>query len=78
MTLQETDTDWPVSECPVVSGRGVSWWWPVAGSEILSAAVHMQNFLKAVTIIFLNSTIVWSQAKQQGVSRAWPISRKLD
>ena len=41
-------------------------WWPAAGSGALSAAVFAQGLLKEVTIIFITSTIVWPQVKQQG------------
>ena len=53
-------------------------WWPAAGSGALSVAVHAQNFLKEVTIIFITSTIVWSQVKQQEGNIAPPINRKLE
>ena len=52
--------------------------WPAAGSGALSVAVHARELLKEVTIIFITSTIVWSQVKQQGRNRALPINRKLD
>ena len=35
--------------------------WPAAGSGALSAAVCAQDLLKEVAIIFITSTIVWSQ-----------------
>ena len=41
-------------------------WWPAAGSKALSAAVPAWGILKEVTIIFITSTIVWPQVKQQG------------
>ena len=41
-------------------------WWPAAGLGALSAAVPAQDLLKEVTIIFITSTIVWPQVKQQG------------
>ena len=46
----------------------------------LSVAVHAWDLLKEVTIIFITSTIVWSQVKQQGSggNTALPINRKLD
>ena len=52
--------------------------WPAAGSGTLSVAVHAWELLKEVTIIFITSTIVWSQVKQQGSNIALPINRKLD
>ena len=75
-TSQQTDTDLPVSvqeslaEARVggglLQGRG------------MSAAVHAWDFLKEVTIIFITSTIVWPQVKQQGRNTAPSINRKLD
>ena len=38
----------------------------------LSAAVHAWDLLKEVAIIFITSTIVWPQAKQQGGNTAQP------
>ena len=40
--------------------------WPAAGSGTLSAAVHAWDLLKEVTSIFITSTILWPQVKQQG------------
>ena len=75
MTPQETDPDLPVSvqESLVVGQR-----WPAAGLGALSVAVHAWDLLKEVTIIFITSTIVWPQVKQQGGNTALPINRKLD
>ena len=54
-------------ECPGVSGGGMGWRWPAAGSGARSAPVHAWHlFLKEVTIIFISSTTVWPQVKQQG------------
>ena len=53
-------------------------WWPAAGLGALSVAVHAWDLLKEVTIIFITSTIVWPQVKQQGGNTALPINRKLD
>ena len=39
--------------------------WPASGSEVLTAAVPPWDLLKEVTIIFLTSTMVWPQVKQQ-------------
>ena len=47
-------------------------------SGALSVAVHAQDLSKEVTIIFITSTIVWSQVKQQEGNIAPPINRKLD
>ena len=52
--------------------------WPAAGSGALSVAVCAQALLKEVAIIFITSTIVWSQVKQQGGNTALQIDRKLD
>ena len=75
--MEETDSDL-TCEYPGVSGGGMSWRWPAAGSGLLSTAVGTQDLLKAVAIIFINSTIIWSQVKQQGGNTAFPINRKLD
>ena len=74
---QETDPDLPVSvqESPV---EAVGWRWPAAGSGALCTAVHAWDLLKEAAIIFITSTIVWSQVKKQGRKRASPINRKLD
>ena len=72
--------DWPrlAHECSGVSGRGVGWWWPAAESGALSAAVHAWKLLKEVAIIFITSTIVWLQVKQQEGNTAPSINTKLD
>ena len=44
--------------------------WPTAGFRVLSAAVHAWDLLKETTIIFITSTIVWPQVKQQGGNTA--------
>ena len=41
-----------------------------AGSGAMSEAVHAQDLLKEVAIIFITSTIVWPQVKQQGGNTA--------
>ena len=56
----------------------MGWWWPAAGLGALSVAVLALDLLKEVNIIFITSTIVWSQVKQQGGKAAPPINRKLD
>ena len=44
-----------------------------AGSEALRATVHTDMVpLKEVTFIFITSTVVWSQVKQQGGNRLHP------
>ena len=52
--------------------------WPAAGLGALSVAMPTQDLLKEVTIIFITSTVVWPQVKQQGGNIALPINRKLD
>ena len=62
VTPQEPDPDLPVSvqESPAeVWGQ----WWPAAGLGALSVAVPAWDLLKEVAIIFITSTIVWSQVK---------------
>ena len=70
---------WPrlACECPGVSSRGRGWQWPAAGSGALSAAVHAGDLLKEVTVIFITSTKVWSQIRQQGGDTVPPINREL-
>ena len=70
MTPKEIDPNLPVSVQE--SGRGMGWWWPAAGLGALSAAVRAWDLLKEVSIIFITSTIVWPQVKQQGVNTALP------
>ena len=72
--------DWPrlAYECPGVSGGGEDQQWPATGSEALTAAVPAWDLLKEVTIIFITSTIVWPQVKQQGGNAAPPMKRKLN
>ena len=52
--------------------------WPASGSEVLTAAVPPWDLLKEVAIIFLTSTMVWLQVKQQERNTAPLIIRKLD
>ena len=58
--------DWPrlALEYPGVSSRGVHGQWPAAGLGALSAAVHAWHLLKEVVIIFISSTIVWSNNRE--------------
>ena len=49
--------------------------WPAAGSGALSVAVREQDLWKEVAVIFITSTMVWPQAKQQGGNTALPIKR---
>ena len=77
MTPKRTNPDMPMTVQETSSG-GVGWWWPAPESEALSAAMHARNLLKEVAIIFITSTIVWPQVKQQGGNTPLPINRKLD
>ena len=65
-------------ECPGAFSRGIRWWWPAAGLWAPSVAVLGWDLLKEVPIIFITSTTVWPQFKQQGGNTAPPINRKLD
>ena len=56
----------------------MGWQWPAAGSGDLSVAVCAWGLLKEVAIIFITSTMVWSQVKQQGGNTASAINRILD
>ena len=47
-----------------------------ATSGALSVAVRVWDLLKEVTIIFITSTIVWLQVKQQGGNTA-PHQQKI-
>ena len=47
-------------------------WWPAAGLGVSTVAVHAGDLLKEATIIFITSTVVWSQIKQQGGNRLHP------
>ena len=73
---KETDPDLPMS----VQESLVEAW---VGGGLLngggtSAAVPAWELLKEVDLIFIISTIVCSQVKQQGGNTAPPINRKLD
>ena len=77
VTPQETEPDLPVSvqESPVkafIDGG------PLQGQRTLRAALHARGLLKEVTIVFITSTIVWPQIKQQGGNTAPAINIKLD
>ena len=56
-------------ECPGVSDGDVGRWWPVAGLGALSVAMRAWDLLKEVAILFITSTIVWSQV--QGAVAVW-------
>ena len=60
MTPQETDPDLPVSvqESWVSSGL-------LSGLGALSVAVHAWEILKKVAIIFITSTIAWTQVNNR-------------
>ena len=49
--------------CPGVSGGGVGQWWPAAGLEVLSVAVHAWDLLREVTIILIQfSSVLFSHS----------------
>ena len=75
MTPQETDPDLPMSVQSLRqrSGSVVACY----RLGVLSAVVHAWDLLKEVDSIFITSTIVWPQVKQQGGNTAPPINRKL-
>ena len=77
---RDSTRDWPrlARECPGVSSRGVGWQRPAAGFGALGVVVCAWDLLKEVTIIFITSTTVWPQVKQQGGNIALPFNRKLD
>ena len=55
----------------------MGWQWPAAQLGALSVAVHAWDLLKDETIIFITSTIVWPQVKQQGGNTSTPIKQKI-
>ena len=73
VTPQETDPDWPVS----VRESLVEVW---VGGGLLRGwgALCAWGLVKEVTVIFIISTIIWPQVKQQGGNTAPPFNRKLD
>ena len=74
VTSQETDPDLPksVQESPVEA-------WVSSGLlQGQGPWVCAWELFKEVGIIFITSTIVWPQVKQQGGNTALPINRKLD
>ena len=77
MTPQKTDPDLPVSvqESPAEAWVGGDL---LQGQGQLNVTVDNWDFLKEVPIIFITSTIVWPQVKQQGGNTAPPINRKLN
>ena len=76
MTPQETDPDLPMSVqeslAEVWIGSGLLQGWDTECSSAFTGP------FKEVTIIFITSTIVWSQVKQQGRNTALTINRKVD
>ena len=52
--------------------------WSAGGMGALNVAVCAQDLLKEVTIVFITSTIVLPQVKQEGANTAPLINRKLD
>ena len=48
----------------------MGWQWPASESGALSVAMPPGNLLREVTIIFITSTIIWSQVKQQEGTQA--------
>ena len=63
VTPQETDSDFPMSVQP-------SWTEAWVSGGLLQGQGHLvqqcaQDLLKEVTIIFITSTVVWTQVKQQ-------------
>ena len=68
MTPQETDPDMPMS---VQESLAEAW----VSSGLLQGQRHL---LKEVTIIFITSTTVWPQVKQQGGNTAPSVKRILD
>ena len=75
-TSQETGPDLPVSVQESLAEARVGG--GAAGLGALNVAVHAWDLLKEVAIIFITSTIVWCQVKQQGGNTAPTINRKLD
>ena len=78
VTPQETDPGFSVSVHPAEAwvGGGLL---QGRGTKCNSVAVCAWDLLKEVTIIFITSTIVWFQGKQQGRNTAIPpINWKLD
>ena len=72
VTPQETDPDLPMS---VQESLAEAW---VGGGLLQGQAVHAQDLLKEVAIIFITATIVWPQVKQQGGNTVSLINRILD
>ena len=50
----------------------MGWWWPAAGLGALSVTVHAWDLLMEITIIFITSTIVWSQVNSREGTQLYP------
>ena len=78
VTTKETDPELPVS----VQGSLVEAWVSVGGTAagwgVTEYSSVCRDHLKEFTIVFISSTIVWSQVKQQGENTAPSINIKLD
>ena len=75
MTPLETDPDLPVS---VQESPAEAWVSSGVGLGALNVAMHAWDLLKEVTIVFITSTIVWPQVKQQGRNTAPKSTEKLE
>ena len=74
VTPQENDPDLSVSVQGLLQRHGSV----VACCRVGGfAAVHAWDLLKQVSIIFITSTILWSQIKQQGGNTTLALNRKL-
>ena len=78
VTPRETDPELPVTVQESLVEAWVSMGGTAAGWGALNAAVCVWDLLKEFAIIFITSTIVWSQVKQQGENTAPSINIKLD
>ena len=54
------------------SGEGMGQWWPAAGLGARTVVVHAWDLLREVTIIFITSTIVWSQVSSRERTQLHP------
>ena len=50
--------------------------WPAAGLGTQSVAVHAWDLLREVTIIFITSTLVWSQVNSREGTQLHPSTEK--
>ena len=58
--------------CPGISGEGVGQGWPAAGLGAQTVAVHAWDLFREVNIIFITSTIVWSQVNSREGTQLYP------